>query len=106
MTYSEKRSGIGKIPYFFSVRPAAHVSYYRPGRSEKEAYIVLLNLLRQQVKDERMIQMTKRYLKSGVAEAVKTASYSIREAMSRDEKYLKIERKMKSVFVLSGEEDR
>ena len=69
---------------------------YRPGRSAKDAIIrikeyaeqgytkavvldltkyfdtlnhtVLLNLLRQQVKDERVIQMVKRYLKSGVME--------------------------------------
>lgn len=69
---------------------------YRPGRSAKEAILrikeyaeqgytravvldlskyfdtlnhtVLLNLLRQQVKDERVIQMVKRYLKSGVME--------------------------------------
>ena len=31
-------------------------------------HIVLLNLLRQQIKDERVIQMVKRYLKSGVME--------------------------------------
>ena len=69
---------------------------YRPGRSAKDAILrikeyaeqgytravaldlskyfdtlnhtVLLNLLRQQVKDERVIQMVKRYLKSGVME--------------------------------------
>ena len=69
---------------------------YRPGRSAKDAilrikeyaeqgytravvldlskyfdtlnHIVLLNLLRQQIKDERVIQMVKRYLKSGVME--------------------------------------
>ncbi len=69
---------------------------YRPGRSAKEAiqkiqeyaeqgythavvldlskyfdtlnHTILLNLLRQQVKDERVIQMIKRYLKSGVME--------------------------------------
>ena len=69
---------------------------YRPGRSAKDATIrikeyaeqgytravvldlskyfdtlnhtVLLNLLRQQIKDERVIQMVKRYLKSGVME--------------------------------------
>ena len=69
---------------------------YRPGRSAKDAILkikeyaeqgytravvldlskyfdtlnhtVLLNLLRQQIKDERVIQMVKRYLKSGVME--------------------------------------
>ena len=69
---------------------------YRPGRSAKDAiqrikeyaeqgytravvldlskyfdtlnHTILLNLLRQQVKDERVIQMVKRYLKSGVME--------------------------------------
>ena len=69
---------------------------YRPGRSAKDAvlrikeyaeqgytravvlglskyfdtlnHIVLLNLLRQQIKDERVMQMVKRYLKSGVME--------------------------------------
>ena len=69
---------------------------YRPGRSAKDAitrikeyaeqgytravvldlskyfdtlnHTVLLNLLRQQIKDERVIQMVKRYLKSGVME--------------------------------------
>ena len=69
---------------------------YRPGRSAKDAILrikecadqgytravvldlskyfdtlnhtVLLNLLRQQVKDERVVQMVKRYLKSGVME--------------------------------------
>ena len=69
---------------------------YRPGRSAKDAilrikeyaeqgytravvldlskyfdtlnHIVLLNLVRQQIKDERVIQMVKRYLKSGVME--------------------------------------
>lgn len=69
---------------------------YRPGRSAKDAILrikeyaeqgytravvldlskyfdtlnhtILLNLLRQQVKDERVIQMVKRYLKSGVME--------------------------------------
>ena len=69
---------------------------YRPGRSAKDAisrikeyaeqgytravvldlskyfdtlnHTVLLNLLRQQIKDERVIQMAKRYLKSGVME--------------------------------------
>lgn len=69
---------------------------YRPGRSAKDAILkikgyaeqgytnavvldlskyfdtlnhtILLNLLRQQVKDERVIQMIKRYLKSGVME--------------------------------------
>lgn len=69
---------------------------YRPGRSARDAirkikgyaeqgytnavvldlskyfdtlnHTILLNLLRQQVKDERVIQMIKRYLKSGVME--------------------------------------
>ena len=69
---------------------------YRPGRSAKDAilrikeyaeqgytravvldlskyfdtlnHIVLLSLPRQQIKDERVIQMVKRYLKSGVME--------------------------------------
>ena len=63
---------------------------YRPGRGAKEEYIeqgytravvldlskyfdtlnhtILLNVLRKQVKDERVIQMVKRYLKSGVME--------------------------------------
>ena len=39
---------------------------YRPGRSAKDA--ILVNLLRREIRDERVIQMVKRYLRSGVME--------------------------------------
>ena len=60
------------------VRPAAHVSngwksQIRPvvGRIQyfdTLNHTILLNLLRREIKDERVVQMVKRYLKSGVME--------------------------------------
>ena len=41
---------------------------YRPGPRGKRCHTILLNLLRKQVKDERVTQMVKWYLKSGVME--------------------------------------